>query len=171
MCYSATAIVNAVIEFHRFIPIVFCRVRRKAVVTRCPSGIFYIAHAVELRTERFSYAIVEVVMNIEMPAGAVFCTEVFNPFGCGYGVVITCYVVRHEIDDYLQSRVEKARRIRIHSAGGRGTCGANAAAFGRRRRPDIVDSASCQLKRRRFASVKRLADALMRSVAGRIYRS
>ena len=73
-CSSAT-IVHAIVQLHRFIPIIHTWRCRKAVVTRSTSWIFHIVLSVELRTKRLIHTIIKVIVSPKMPILSISCAQ------------------------------------------------------------------------------------------------
>ena len=109
--YATGIVVNAVVQFHGFIPIITARgiakmvvassLGRKLYVFACPRliALSHLAGAYK----RLTRTIVEVVLWREALGGVVVLSEVTHALRLGNAFVLACYVIGHKVEDHLQA--------------------------------------------------------------------
>ena len=99
-------VIDTVVQFDSFIPIVVARRRRKTVVAGGFGRTLAVALHIELRCKRRVRVIVEIVLRREVPIGAVVASEV--GFGFHVRVILTRHMVRHKVDYHFQAGLVRA---------------------------------------------------------------
>ena len=120
---AAVPRVNAVVEFHGFIPVVAARRRTIAVVACCAGGIFVIG-IVALsqihipRSKTLPCEIIEIVLRVKELLFVVALSQIF--YFCVFCVacVFACHMVGHEVDDDLETSAVGAvnQRLKLRHA-------------------------------------------------------
>ena len=103
---SCITIVNAIIQFNGFIPIILLRMRIKAIITStfcrefhisfCPSSIVIGRDSRQVKV--FSWTIVKVILHIKMLSSVITLSKIFNTFWLCYTFILTCNMIRNKIN-------------------------------------------------------------------------
>ena len=107
MPHSAGIVVYTVVQLHRLIPVVLAWGIVEVVVARSLGGLFQIglcltAIQVEVRHEALTGTVVEVVLRVESHHGVVRLAQILYLFRFADGLILTCYMIGHKVDDDLQ---------------------------------------------------------------------
>ena len=110
---AAGAIVHAVVQLHRLVPVVARGPGIEVVVARHLGRRFLVGNVramlrVETRVETLAGNVVEIVVGVEGLCRVVVSAEVPHPFGAGIAGILPRHVVRHEVDDHFQPRLVRA---------------------------------------------------------------
>ena len=103
MVAASSGVIDAIVELHGLIPVVDPWVRMEAVVARTAGRLLLVASEVEGGLQRSAGTIVEVVLRVEVLGGVVVLSKVAHALGFADAPVLAGHVVRHEVDDDLQS--------------------------------------------------------------------
>ena len=81
MTYASAAIVNAIVELHRLIPVVLRRIGIEAVVARCLGRIFAVWRrgrwmVTEIRVQRLSLNVIEIILGRKCLRRVVVLTQI-----------------------------------------------------------------------------------------------
>ena len=106
-------VVHAIVQLHRFIPVVHLRPGIKAVVARSLGWRFFIGRAEvfslgKMRMQRFAGHVVEVVLRRKGLRLVVVGAKVAHTGGGCIAVVLTRYVVGHKVHHHFQSGFVRA---------------------------------------------------------------
>ena len=106
-------VVDAIVQLHRLVPVVLPGGIVEVIIARSLGrhlqiGFRFALIEVEIGGETLAGTIVEVVLRVKTVQGIVRLAEVFYTLGLADGLILTGYVVGHEVDDDLQPGLVRA---------------------------------------------------------------
>ena len=108
VAHAAGIVIHAVVQLHRLVPVVHAWCIVETVVTRGLGRLLVILLGlaviqVEVRMETLSGTIIEVVLRVESVLWVILLAQILHPFGLADRVILTSHMVRHKVDNHLQS--------------------------------------------------------------------
>ena len=108
MAHATSVVVKTVIKLYGLVPVVHAWGIVETVVACGLGGVLHVGVLlamiqVEIRAEALAWAIVEIVLRRESLLGVVVLSQIVHTLGLADGLILTCHVVGHKVDDDLKT--------------------------------------------------------------------